>query len=48
MKLAHQLLETALVLVSGIIAYFYFLGKYTVDVFMTTGARVVEIWSRNN
>lgn len=46
MRLAHQLLETAAVLVSGVIAYFYFLGKYTVDVVLTTGARVVEIWRR--
>jgi hypothetical protein len=46
MKLAHQLLETALVLVSGIFAYFYFMWKFGKDVFFTTGARVVEIWRR--
>lgn len=46
MRLAHQLLETALVLVSGVIAFFYFMWKFGKDVVFTTGARVVEIWRR--
>ena len=46
MKLAHQLLETALVLVSGIIALLWGIWRYGLDVFLTTGARVVDIWRK--
>jgi len=46
MRTATQLLETALVLISGLIAYAWGLWKYTADVFCTTAARVVDVWSR--
>jgi len=46
MKPAHQLLETALVLVNGLIALFYGLWRCIEDVLATTGVRVFEIWRK--
>lgn len=46
MRTASQLLETALVLVNGLIALVYGLFRYTADVFVTTRSRVVEIWRK--
>lgn len=46
MRTAYQIAETILVLISGLIAFFYGLARYTADVFLTTGSRVIDIWSR--
>jgi len=46
MKLLSRLIETTAVLIGGVGAYFYFMGKFGADVVLTTGAQVVDIWRK--
>ena len=46
MRTISRLIETTAVLIGGVIAYFYFMGKFGADVLQTTGAQVVDIWRK--
>lgn len=41
-----RIFETIVVILGGLIAYVYCLFRYTADVFLTTGAQVVDIWRK--